>query len=87
MAAMRPIGKRHNDPDIAKVELDLKKGLNELGIGPMGLGGRTTVIDVMIEKAHCHTATLPVGVNLTCYAARRPYMRIDTVGNVEFLEG
>jgi fumarate hydratase subunit alpha len=85
-AAMRPIGKRHPDTDIADMERDLKRALNQLGIGPMGLGGKTTVLDVMVEKAYCHTATLPVGVNFTCYAARRHGMRIDEKGGVEMLE-
>jgi len=87
LASMRPIGSRHPDPEVAQIERDLHTALNELGIGPMGLGGKTTVLDVMLEKAHCHTATLPVGVNLTCYAARRHGMRVYSDGRVEMLEG
>jgi fumarate hydratase subunit alpha len=44
---------------------------NELGIGPMGLGGRTTVLGSFVEIGYCHTASLPVAVNVQCWANRR----------------
>jgi fumarate hydratase subunit alpha len=46
------------------------KRLNSLGIGPMGLGGDTTVLGLRIEKALCHTASLPVAINFQCWANR-----------------
>lgn len=52
-------------------ELELLEDINELGIGPMGLGGKTTALAVLIEYGHCHTASLPVAVNVQCWANRR----------------
>ena len=45
--------------------------INSLGIGPMGLGGTTTCLAVKIKTAGCHTASLPVAVNIQCWACRR----------------
>jgi fumarate hydratase subunit alpha len=45
--------------------------VNALGIGPMGLGGDTTALAVKVKKAACHTASLPVAVNVQCWAGRR----------------
>jgi fumarate hydratase subunit alpha len=58
------------------MEKDLKEALNMLGIGVMGLGGKTTVLGVNIEYAFCHTASLPVAVNVQCWAARRGTVQI-----------
>ena len=44
---------------------------NELGIGPMGLGGKTTVVGAYVELGFCHTASLPVAVNIQCWPNRR----------------
>ncbi|SFM58545.1 fumarate hydratase [Methanolobus profundi] len=51
-------------------EMKLLEDINSLGIGPMGLGGRTTALATHIKKAHCHTASLPVAVNIQCWANR-----------------
>ena len=51
-------------------ERKLLADLNSLGIGPMGMGGDTTALAVHIKKAHCHTASLPVAVNIQCWANR-----------------
>ncbi|MDD1647573.1 MAG: fumarate hydratase [Methanomicrobiales archaeon] len=45
--------------------------VNTLGIGPMGLGGDTTALAVKVRRSACHTASLPVAVNVQCWAARR----------------
>jgi len=47
--------------------------INDLGIGPMGLGGKTTALAVLVEIAHCHTASLPLAVNVQCWANRRAF--------------
>ena len=52
-------------------ELEILEAVNELGIGAMGLGGRNTALAVLVEMAHCHTASLPVAVNIQCWANRR----------------
>jgi len=59
-----------NLPGDSKLELDLLGRINSLGIGPMGLGGDTTALGVRIEKASCHTASLPVAINFQCWAHR-----------------
>jgi len=70
LALTREIGVRHPDPDTAQLETSLAKGINELGIGTMGLGGDTTVLDVHIETAGAHTACLPIAISFGCWANR-----------------
>jgi fumarate hydratase subunit alpha len=83
---MRPLGERHSDPEIAKLEEDLLKAINMTGFGSMGLGGEvSTALDVKIEYAHRHPASLPVGVAIQCWAARKSTARIYPDGRVEFL--
>lgn len=84
-ALMRPITERNKDPEIAKLEKELLEELNKTGVGPMGLGGDTTVLGVNIELADVHTASLPVGLNMGCWANRRATARIYDSGKVEFI--
>lgn len=51
--------------------------VNTLGIGPMGLGGDTTALAVKVKKADCHTASLPVAVNVQCWACRRATVEVE----------
>ena len=83
MALLRPVGVRHKDKTIAKMEEELIRRINKSGIGPMGLGGKTTVLDVHIEKAHRHPASLPVGLVVQCWAARKADMIIHADGTFE----
>lgn len=80
---LRPVGDRHKDKTIAAIEEELIKRINDSGIGPMGLGGKTTVLDVHIEKAHRHPASLPVGIAVQCWANRRAKMVIHSDGSWE----
>ena len=80
---LRPVGNRHRDKTIAAMEKELIKRINDSGIGPMGLGGRTTVLDVHIEVAHRHPASLPVGIAVQCWADRRANMVIHSDGRWE----
>ncbi len=57
-------------PGSSRMEMDLLKRINSLGIGPMGLGGDTTILGLKIERAFCHTASLPVAINFQCWAHR-----------------
>jgi len=82
-ALLRPVGVRHNDKTIAAVEKEIIRRINESDIGPMGLGGKTTVLDVHIEKAHRHPASLPVGIAVQCWADRRASMIIHADGSWE----
>lgn len=69
-ALLRTIGARNSDSFYADLEKRLLEKLNNLGIGPMGLGGITTALDVFVETYPCHIAGLPVAVNIQCHAAR-----------------
>jgi len=66
----RNFGQRNPDPKFSEVEVELLKRINKLGIGPMGLGGKTTALEVFIEYIPCHIASMPVAVNINCHAAR-----------------
>jgi len=57
-------------------EQGLCNAVNALGIGPMGLGGETTALAVKVRAAACHTASLPVAVNVQCWAARRSTVEV-----------
>jgi fumarate hydratase subunit alpha len=81
---LRPVGSHSADAKTAALEDELLRMINATGIGPMGLGGDTTALAVHVECADCHTASLPVGVNIQCYAARRASVRIFRDGRVEF---
>ena len=67
---LRTIGTRNQDLSYAKLEKQILEKINNLNIGPMGLGGKTTALDVFIEQHPCHLASLPVAVNIQCHAAR-----------------
>ena len=69
-ALLRPIGSRNPDPKFADVEKELLERINKTGVGPMGLGGRNTALDVHIETHPCHFATMPVAINIQCHCAR-----------------
>lgn len=67
---LRPIGQRHSNPEIAKLEQELLDEINKLGIGPQGFGGTITALDVHIETYPTHIGSLPVAVNLQCHCHR-----------------
>lgn len=67
---LRPLGQAHPRADVAGIEADLLARINGLGIGPQGLGGRTTALAVHVEVYPTHMGSLPVGVNLQCHSHR-----------------
>jgi fumarate hydratase subunit alpha len=69
-ALLRDVGSTHPDPRIAAMEDELLERINALGIGPQGLGGRTTALDAFIEEMPCHIASMPMAVNVQCHAQR-----------------
>jgi fumarate hydratase subunit alpha len=69
-ALLRTIGSRHPESRYADLEAELLTRINKLGVGPQGLGGRTTALAVHVEVFPCHIASLPVAVNINCHAAR-----------------
>ncbi len=70
-ASLRKVGTRNEDPVLARLEEELHKLVNYLGIGVMGMGGRTTALAVHVEYAHRHPANYPVAVVFQCWATRR----------------
>jgi len=83
-ALLRPLGERNPDPVIAALEEELEAAANELGIGPMGLGGANTILGLNIEHAHTHITQNPVAVNLQCWAARRSSAVIGPDGSIDY---
>lgn len=69
-ALLRPLNSTNPDPQLAQLEAEILKGVNDLGIGPQGLGGRIFALGVHIEKFPCHIASLPLAVNINCHASR-----------------
>jgi fumarate hydratase subunit alpha len=69
-ALLRDLGTHNPEPELAKLEERLLAAINETGIGPQGLGGRTTALGVMLEAFPCHLASLPLAININCHAAR-----------------
>lgn len=69
-ALLREVGKPNPDEEVAELEREIFRRVNNLGIGPMGYGGRTTALAVHIEVFPAHIASLPVAVNMQCWCAR-----------------
>lgn len=67
---LREIGSTNPDPRLAELEDEIERRCNALGIGPGGLGGTITVMDVFVEEMPTHLASLPVAVNIQCHSAR-----------------
>jgi fumarate hydratase subunit alpha len=84
-ALLRPLNEPNPNPEIAKLEREIFEAANMTGIGPMGLGGKTTVLGVHIDYAHRHPASFPAAVAFNCWAARRASARVDADGTVEYL--
>ena len=69
-ALMRPLGSSNKDPFYADLEKELLLKINSLGIGPQGLGGRTTAIGLNIQTFPTHIAGMPCAVNINCHVTR-----------------
>ena len=70
-ALMRPVDEPAADPHVAALEEELLAAVNASGVGPGGLGGRTTALAVRVATAPCHIAALPLAINMGCSAMRR----------------
>jgi fumarate hydratase subunit alpha len=75
-ALLRPLNQPHPEPETAALEEELLQAVNDLGIGPMGLGGRTTSLGVRINISPCHIASLPLAVNVQCHSSRHQEVTI-----------
>ncbi|MBL7135721.1 MAG: fumarate hydratase [Candidatus Marinimicrobia bacterium] len=67
---LRPLTEKSPDPKWAVVEDEILERINKLGIGPQGLGGRTTALAVQILSKPCHIASMPIAVNVQCHCHR-----------------
>ena len=81
-AIVRPIGQRNEDPEVARMEVELEEAINMMGRGPMGLGGDISTLAVHIETAYTHITQNPVAVNTQCWPARRARATITPDGGV-----
>ena len=76
-ALLRPVGSHNENPKAAQMEKDFEEGLNSIGLGPGGFGGKLSVMGVNIEQASRHPATLAMGLSTACWAHRRAGIRIN----------
>ena len=67
---LRVLGTKNPDPALDQLESEILTEINRLGIGPQGLGGRTTSLAVHILMMPCHIASFPLAVNIQCHAQR-----------------
>jgi tartrate/fumarate subfamily iron-sulfur-dependent hydro-lyase alpha chain len=79
-AATRPLGTRCEDADGARLETELTAAVNQLGVGPQGLGGDSTAFAVHVELAATHITMNPVAVNMQCHSARRARATLTPAG-------
>lgn len=79
-AATRALGSRCSDPDGATLEEALSAAVNQLGVGPQGLGGDSTAFAVQIELAATHITMNPIAVNMQCHSARRARVTFTPAG-------
>ncbi len=80
IAGTRPLGSRCEDPEGARLEEELTRAVNMLGVGPQGLGGDATAFAVHVETAATHITMNPVAVNMQCHSARRARATIRPEG-------
>lgn len=85
-ACLRTVGSKHPDPMFAKIEEDLYKALNSLGIGILGSGGDTSVLAVNVEYAYTHIAGIACATSTNCMVARRASTRINADNQVVKME-
>lgn len=84
-ALLKPLDEPNENPELAKLEKDIFEAVNMTGIGPMGLGGKTTILGVHIDYAYRHPASFPAAVAFNCWAARHSTAKISPDGSVEYL--
>lgn len=76
-ALMRPIGSHNENENAAKMEKLLEDGINAIGLGPQGMGGKNSVLGVNIENTARHPSTIGVAVNVGCWSHRRGHIVVD----------
>jgi L(+)-tartrate dehydratase alpha subunit len=83
-ACLRTVGSTHPDPEVAKLEGELRELGNETGLGAMGFSGTSTVVDCNIEIGYTHTGGMPMSVHCFCLSSRRATARLFADGRVEY---
>ena len=73
---IRTLGEPNPNERYAKLEAEILEKINKIGIGPQGLGGRTTALAVHIDYFPTHIAGMPVAVNINCHASRHAHVEI-----------
>lgn len=81
---MRKVGSTNHSPEMEAFENRLVEELNSLGVGPMGYGGRTTVLDVFVEEMFRHPASFYVSISYMCWSNRRQTLTVDAQGAARF---
>ncbi len=82
-ALMRPIGSHNENANALKMERLLEDGINRIGLGPQGMGGKYSVLGVNIENSARHPSTIGVAVNVGCWSHRRGHITVD--GNLDWV--
>lgn len=83
-ACLRAVGDANPDPEIAKLEQELKELGNNIGMGPMGFVGASMVVDCHIEVGYTHTGGMPMSVHSFCLSSRRATARIHADGRIDY---
>ncbi|WP_257312430.1 fumarate hydratase [Geothrix fuzhouensis] len=81
---LRKLGTPNPDPKMDAFEKEITNDLNTLGIGPMGYGGNTTVLGVLVEEMYRHPASFYVSISYMCWSSRRGSITLKTNGEVSF---
>lgn len=76
-ALLRPLGSHNENANAAKLETLLEEGINAIGLGPQGMGGRYSVMGVHIENSARHPSVIGVAVNVGCWSHRRGHIIFD----------
>ena len=76
-ALMRPLGSHNENERAASMEKLLEDGINAIGLGPQGMGGKYSVMGVHIENTARHPSTIGVAVNVGCWSHRRGHIVFD----------
>ena len=81
-ACLRLVGSHHPEPQFRELEEKLYEALNSLGVGILGIGGKTSVLSVNVEYAYTHIAGICVDMSANCMVARRATCEIHADGSV-----
>ena len=76
-ALLRPVGSHNRNEKAAEMERVLEEGINEIGLGPQGMGGNSSVMGVHIENSARHPSVIGVAVNIGCWSHRRGHIIFD----------